>query len=277
MDDLPAERREAETGLCIEELAEARFPGTTGPGAAGLDPFFRMRVVTAAEGGDATVTAPLFLSLILLVLAFFIVLVSISQLDAERSARVIDSVAEVFAHDPQGPPDSDRAPSSEGAQRGDVVDGEDFEQSLKRLFATELALAEFASVVPGRVLEVTLKGDDLFYRQQARLRAAGSRMLDRLVTTVTLQPVSQRVEVAGLIGAQTSLEGDLPVTPSALAVRRAGALGAALVRSGLPRSQLSIGIRPDEEDSIVLVFSLVTAEGGLGMFPPLAGTGLGPR
>ena len=232
----------------------------------------RIAAVAAAEAGGPGVTASLFLSLILLVLAFFIVMVSISTPDADRSARVIDSVAGAFAYDPPGTPGSMPAPAFEGAQRGDVIDGEDFEQSLKGLFATELAFAEFKPVVPGRVLAVSLSGEELFYPRQARLRAAASRLLDRLVATVTLRPPGHRVEVASLIGSRTSMGGDLPVTPSALAVRRAGALGEALVRGGLPRRQLTVGLSPGEDNRIVLVFSLAAAEGGSVVAPAFAAT-----
>ncbi len=217
----------------------------------------------AADAGGPNATTSLFLSLLLLVLAFFIVMVSISSLDAKRSADVIGSVAGVFA------PDEPRTPGlvSEGAQRGDVVDGEDLEQSLKRLFATELAVAEFRSVVPGRVLEIEMAGDVFFHPEQARLRLTRARLLDRLIATVTLRPLGQHVDVQGLISTRTPHGSDLPTSPSSLAVRRAGAMGEALIRRGLPRSRLAVGFWSGERDRIVLVFSIVTAEGGIGLHP----------
>jgi flagellar motor protein MotB len=222
-----------------------------------------------ADAGGPDIMASLFLSLILLVLAFFIVMVSISRVDAERSAGVIGSVAGTFASDVP------RAPglASKGAQRGNVVDGEDLEQSLKRLFATELAVAEFRTVVPGRILEIEMAGEVLFHREEARIRLARSRLLDRLVATVTMRPLGQRVDVQGLVSTDTPRGSDLPTSPSALSVSRAGAVGQALIRRGLPRSRLAVGFSPGQNDRIVLVFSIVPAEGGQAPYPPLVSTG----
>lgn len=214
-----------------------------------------------ADAGGANATASLFLSLLLLVLAFFIVMVSISTLDAKRSADVIGSVAKAFA------PDVPRAPVAEGAQRGDVVDGEDLEQSLKGLFATELAVAEFRSVVPGRVLEIAMAADVLFHPEQSRLRLSRAPLLDRLVATVTLRPEGHMVDVQALVGTRTPHGSALPTSPSALAVRRAGAIGEALTGRGLPRSRLALGLQPGEDDRIVLIFTIIPARGGSGLDP----------
>jgi hypothetical protein len=235
-----------------------------------LSPF---RVRAVAEAGGPNITASLFLSLILLVLAFFIVMVSISSFDAERSATVIGSVAGAFSPDVAKSAD----PVSLGAQRGDVVDGEDFEQSLKRLFATELAIAEFRSVVPGRVLEIEMASEVLFHREQARLRLTRSRLLDRLVATVTMRPVGQRVDVQSLMCTRPSADGDLPTSPSALAVRRAGALGEALIGRGLPRSRLAVGAWPADRDCVVLVFTLAAAQDSSGSDPAALGAAPGVR
>ena len=230
---------------------------------------FSFPALPTADAGGPDITASLFLSLILLVLAFFIVMVSISRVDAERSTGVIESIAGAFASERSG-----SAP--EGAQRGNVVDGEDLEQSLKRLFATELAVAEFRAVVPGRILEIEMAGEVLFHRDEARIRLARSRLLDRLVATVTMRPPGQRVDVQGLVSTGTPEGSALPTSPSALSVRRAGAVGEALIRRGLPRSRLAVGFSSDRSDGIVLVFSIGSAEGGKTPYPPLASAGQDP-
>lgn len=227
---------------------------------------FPFPALPTADAGGPDTTASLFLSLILLVLAFFIVMVSISRVDAERSTGVIESFAGTFA---SGVP---RA-ASQGAQRGNVVDGEDLEQSLKRLFATELAIAEFRSVVPGRILEIEMAGEVLFHRDEARIRLARSRLLDRLVATVTMRPLGQRVDVQGLVSTGTPKGSDMPTSPSALSVKRAGAVGEALIRRGLPRSRLAVGFSAGQNDRIVLVFSIGSAEGGKAPYPPLISAG----
>jgi outer membrane protein OmpA-like peptidoglycan-associated protein len=256
----------SEGGVAVRAEAFHRACRSAGlrPGEAGLHPSSWFRAASDADAGGPNVTGSLFLSLILLVLAFFIVMVSISSFDAKRSADVIGSVAGAFASDFPRTPDL----VSKGAQRGDVVDGEDLEQSLKRLFATELAVAEFRSVIPGRLLEIEMAGDVLFHREQARLRLTRSRLLDRLVATVTMRPLGQRVDVQGLVSTGTPDANDLPTSPSALAVRRAGAIGEGLTGRGLPRSRLAVGFWPGDHDRIVLVFSLSSAEGGSRLYAP---------
>lgn len=252
-----------------DDIQEASRFEPRRPSAPRLGAGFPFRPV--ADTGGPNATASLFLSLLLLVLAFFIVMVSISTLDAKRSADVIGSVAKAFA------PDVLRAPVAEGAQRGDVVDGEDLEQSLKGLFATELAVAEFRSVVPGRVLEVAMAAAVLFHPEHSRLRLSRARLLDRLVATVTLRPEGQLVDVQTLISTRirTPHGSALPTSPSALAVRRAGALGEALTGRGLPRSRLALGLQPGEDDRIVLTFTIITARGGSGLGPVAAGAAPG--
>jgi outer membrane protein OmpA-like peptidoglycan-associated protein len=216
-----------------------------------------------ADAGGPDIMASLFLSLILLVLAFFIVMVSISRVDAGRSTGVIESVAGAFAQEGPGS-------VPQGAQRGNVVDGEDLEQSLKRLFATELAVAEFRSVVPGRTLEIEMASEVLFHREKARIRPARFRLLDRLVATVTMRPLGQRVDVQGWVSTGTPKGSALPTSPSALSIRRAGAMGEALVRRGLPRSHLAVGFSAGQNDRIVLVFSIAPTEGETAPYPPIA-------
>ncbi len=219
-------------------------------------PLFSFDGQCAADSGGPGMTASLFLSLILLVFAFFIVMVSLSNIDGQRSAGVIGSIAATFAPDVGAQVSS----AAQGAQRGDVVDGEDLEQSLKGLFATELALAEFAAVAPGQVLQFAIAGDVLFHRGEARLRAVRSRLLDRLVATATIRPPGQRVDVHALISSGAAARRMLPTIPSDLAVRRAGALGEAMVRRGLPRSQLAVGVWPETDDRVVFVFSIVAVD-----------------
>jgi flagellar motor protein MotB len=252
-----------------EELRPADILGLYGNPRASHDSgghALSFSALPTADAGGPDIMASLFLSLILLVLAFFIVMVSISRVDAGRSTGVIESVAGAFASD--GP-----RSAAQGAQRGNVVDGEDLEQSLKRLFATELAVAEFRSVVPGRTLEIEMASEVLFHREKARIRLARSRLLDRLVATVTMRPLGQRVDVQGLVRTDAPKGSALPTSPSTLSIRRAAAVGEALVRRGLPRSHLAVGFSAGRNDRIVLVFSIAPTEAEKAPDPPIAGAG----
>lgn len=113
----------------------------------------------------------------------------------------------------------------------------------------------------------------LFHGETARIRLTRSRLLDRLVAAVTMRPPGQRVDVQGLVSTGTPEGRALPTSPSALSIRRAGAMGEALVRRGLPRSHLAVGFSAGQYDRIVLVFSIAPMEGETAPYPPIASAG----
>ena len=73
---------------------------------------------------------PVFLGLFLLVLAFFILLVSISTFETVKSTAVMDSLSSTFTT--VLPPTSD--PTEFNAKDGDIIAGETFQQEITMLF-----------------------------------------------------------------------------------------------------------------------------------------------
>lgn len=214
----------------------------------------RVKRTAVAEAGCATEedpqsrTSTLYLSLMLLVLAFFIVLFSISAVDASKSVDVVGSVAATFVADAR-PVKAPHAPGGAGPvdrPRGDL------ERSLKTLFATELAVAEFRTTTPGQI-EIEMPADVLFHRGEARLRSARSDLLDGIVSAVTRGPARRTVEVTALIG---TAEAPLPISPSALALGQVAALGDGLVRRGLPPGRLALGLFPGNPERVLLAFTI---------------------
>lgn len=192
----------------------------------------------------------LFLSLMLMILAFFVVLVSISQIDAVRSVGVMGSVAETFAaSDSWG---AARKPS--GAARGDVVDGSDLEQSLRALFATELEMAPTSADLAGRVAALTFDAEALFIAGHATVREAAEPLLDRIAAATTDRPEGLGVQLDIVVGVMAAFPV-LGVDTDSLAVRRGSALAEALALRGLPRAWMAVGLRPGRTDQIVLAFA----------------------
>ncbi|TVR83002.1 MAG: hypothetical protein EA405_05470 [Rhodospirillales bacterium] len=223
-------------GLLIPETPDDLPPGTAP--LAGPAP--------AAGAGWAA----LFLSLMLLILAFFVVLVSISQIDAVRSVGVMGSVAEAFA---AAKTDGDTSPPA-GAARGDVVDGADLEQSLQALFATELAIAPTDADVAGRMATLTLAAEALFRPGRAEVRDRAGPLLDRIAAAMADRPAGLGVRLDIVVGTAVALAAATP-DPGSLAIRRATALAEDLVRRGVHRHWVTVGLQPGAGDRVVLGFA----------------------
>lgn len=223
----------------------------------------------AADSEGHVQTASLYLSLMLMVLAFFIALVSMSSLDAEKSAEVVGSVAATFIAEPAPRPDASVHPGNDDiASRGG-----DLGLVLRSLLAEDLALVEVATIASGRRYELRIVADVLFPPGDAEVRDARSSLLDKIVAAVTLGPPDRIVDVGVEVGTGSG-RGALPAAASDLVLARAAALGDALVRRGLPRERLALALHPEWGDSVRLAFVLQDAAGDGRDVP--SGAALGP-
>ncbi len=109
------------------------------------------------DGGDNTIT--LFLGLYLLVLAFFILLVTISTLEDVKSQVVMDSLSSTFTT--VLPPTTELTPFPK--EEGEVVAGQQFQERITGIFATSLQIAKVELVQPGRLMKITMPATSLFY------------------------------------------------------------------------------------------------------------------
>lgn len=87
----------------------------------------------------------LFLGLFLLVLAFFIMLVSISTLEETKTNQVMDSLTSAFSElvTPR------TEPTQFVSKHGDVLQPEAFQAELTDVFTTAVSIAKVDVVVPG--------------------------------------------------------------------------------------------------------------------------------
>ncbi|WP_051340815.1 hypothetical protein [Azospirillum halopraeferens] len=192
----------------------------------------------------------LYLSLFLLLLAFFIVLNAISVDNVHRARAVLKSVEQSFTIDPRllfgRDPVASRAGTVLAVQRLNT---------LGDLFATAVAVDKVEVVAPGRHLEVRLPADGLFLPGTARLRPDRAGLLDR-VAAALMQPLpGERIEAEFLV----ALSPDTPSQPPG-PVDRAGALARDLVERGAPASAIGIGIERGAPGTARFVFSIRSAE-----------------
>lgn len=150
---------------------------------------------------------PVFLGLFLLVLAFFIMLVSISTFETVKSSAVMDSLTSTFTT--VLPPTS--APTDFTAKDGDIIAGEAFQEQITTIFSTAIQVEKIDVVQPGRLLRLQLRANALFQQGEAAVREDQLPLLDRVVAALSNRPPGLRLDLEVIIGSNV-LEGHaLPV------------------------------------------------------------------
>lgn len=203
--------------------------------------------------GRAPDVVPLFLALFLLVLAFFIILVSISSFEDVKSRQVMDSLTSAFTS--VLPPVTD--PTEFSTKDGDVLAGERFQEQVTGLFSTAIQVSKVTIVQPGRTMRIAVPADTLFFEDEARFRPALTPLLDRVVATLSARPAGLRYEMEFVIGSEANGEdGEEPALPVAqtLETLRGGAFAREMSRRGVPPDSVAIGIMPGDPSQITIWF-----------------------
>jgi hypothetical protein len=194
-------------------------------------------------------TVFVFLSLFVLVLAFFIVLVSISTVEATKSKAVMQSLTSTFtATLPAGTERSDFT-----AKEGEILGGAAFQEKITGLFATAFQVARVEIVKPGRLMHVELPAGTLFADGEARVRSSAHPFIDRVVAALGARPPGLRFDMEFVIGAGRAPDRMLPVAQS-LEMARAGAFAREMLARGAPPASLSIGLQPGPADAVTMRF-----------------------
>ena len=205
-----------------------------------------------ARGGN---TIALFLALYLLILAFFILLVTISTREQVKSTAVMNSLTSTFAA--VLPPSTDLTAFI--AKEGDVIAGEVFQERVTGIFATVVRVAKVDVVLPGRLMRVTLPVEALFHSEEARVRDSHSDLLDRLVAAISSRPPGLRfdmefvVGVARGVGASGGTQSD-GRSARRLAMNRAGQFAREVEGRGAPPDSVSIALSTEHPADVVIWF-----------------------
>lgn len=220
----------------------------------------------AAQGGDTTLS--LFLALYLLVLAFFILLVSISSVEDVKTSAVRDSLTSTFAT--VLPTSADLTVFQ--AKEGEVMAGQRFQEEVTGIFATQLQIAKVEVVQPGKLMRVVFPSDSLFFAGEIRIREASVPLLDRIVASISSRPPGMRFDLQFVIGAKYALDNTLAIGET-LEMRRAGAFARELLSRGAPPDSISVGMEPGDPGEIVIWFHTLAEDEGRVSFEPAPGEG----
>lgn len=183
----------------------------------------------------------LVLSLYLLLLAFFVVLNSISNQETARAKAVTGSLNETFAAEGRASDKTARLISSQGNVLGDAA----FLSQVGKLIKTEFAFANVEDVVPGRLMAVTMPADSLFIPGREAIDPLHRPIIDRIAKALISPSQGVRYDVDILVG--KSISDDLVLGRSSL-------LASVFAGAGTPARSIAAGIEQDSPGQLRLLF-----------------------
>lgn len=194
----------------------------------------------SSSSGDASQL--LFLSLFLLLLAFFILLNSLATIEETRSRKVLTSVAATFRVVAASNDESQIVI----ADLGPVAEPERLLDTMKQLWVTSVSVQDVETLTPGRVMQITMLSNELFLGGEAELRRDRQALFENLARLLSVHSDGFAHEIELVHGRDG--------TDAALPARRAVALAQALVSRGAPDDAVSVGIREADPKSIRMRF-----------------------
>lgn len=190
-----------------------------------------------------------FLSLYLLLLAFFILLNTISQREQRRSQMAIGSVAATF----RAPLPTEVVDLTTSTGRGVLASADPFHRQIKKVFEDTLPIDAEKVISNGNVMRISVPADNVFHPNSESFRTEIATLLEGIADGVTKRDPGVRFEVEMVIESGSSvpaIEGDrLP-----LPLRRAGAFARRMRSAGVAAHSVIVGIGPGSSDDIQFSF-----------------------
>lgn len=200
-------------------------------------------------GKDGNSSVALFLALYLLLLAFFILLNTISTFEEVKTKQVKESLSSAFASI-LPPTTSQQSPT---AFDGPVIAAQEFQEEIGELFETNIKVVRIKVVQPGKQMEVTMIADQLFEVDSDKIRDQKRDFMRRLSKAMASAPDNLRYEVEMLMGVEAGPGGQLEVAQT-LEMRRGGAFARELRARGAPRDSVFVGVDPGGDPLAIRFF-----------------------
>lgn len=178
------------------------------------------------------------LSLKLLLLAFFILLSTMSSFEEERSRAVLDSVATTF----EGQVAALRSLDNPAAGLDELDGAPSLVDRLEALFRQSLPAVEVDESADGRVLRLEAPATSLFRAGAPRLAPGRDIFLERFARILGEDEVSERGYELHFLHSRPEVRGE---GASDLAIARGGVVARWLDERGVARERLSVGLWPD--------------------------------
>ena len=190
-----------------------------------------------------------FLSLYLLLLAFFILLNSLSQMEQDRTRAALGSIDATF----KSRIETALAWRPARSVPGSVSGTERLPARLKRPFEPVLPIGRFEVLQVGNLIRVTVPSDLIFVPGRSALRATRTRLMESIADGLSQRTAEGHYQVALQIGTKADLGS---AGEPELALARAGVFARDLRRRGVPARQIAIGLGPGDPDQLRLTFDI---------------------
>lgn len=196
----------------------------------------------------------LLLSLKLILLAFFILINSLSEFEARKTQNVLDSVNHTFKGKIVTPRDAADSPASLGVlPLPRSLTGE-----VGSLFESFVPDAKAKETNQATMLRVDMPVESLFRPGEDGIRPERKVLIRRLARALMKDPSGVlKYELAFLHGLPVGGRGD-----ASLAVRRADSVARYLVRQAVPPQVIAVGLEPALPDSVAFVLRMRTPSDG---------------
>jgi len=193
----------------------------------------------------------IFLSLFLLLLAFFILLNALATIEETKARKVLTSVATTFRSVVDSKTQAQILISDLGPtpQANEVLD------ALQQLWITSAPIAKVEKLTRGQIMELTLPVNELFLGGKAILRADREPLFDRTSLLLGLGSNGGATEVRVMLGV-TRDQGILSTPEGRLAVDRAGKIAAALVDHETPEDRVIVGVQESDPKKLRVQFEI---------------------
>lgn len=212
----------------------------------------RLGIKPASQTSSTIMAA---LSLYLIILAFFIMLTTISQREGSRTEGVLSSISASFNNYTQT-----TIIALDAADAGAGKESEPgFDVSIESLFESAFPLARIEIFQMLDRIEITLPLDSLFETGSATIQSRHSAVFDRVAEIMEYDTPGTIHEIEATLSWADAMDGDETLTIEItdrrlLAINRIGALARHLTARGVSAAAIAIGIEQRDLDGLRLLF-----------------------
>lgn len=187
----------------------------------------------------------LFLALYLLLLAFFILLNTISTFEEVKTREVQESLSSAFAAILPPTTSLQTVTSIEGP----VVAAEDMQEKLGHLFDTAIKVVRVEVIQPGKLMEVIMHVDQLFDPNSILIRERQADFMNQLAEVLAEDEGYASYEMEMVMGSELGSKGTIEIENN-LQIARAGSFARELINVGAPEDHVFVGIDPGADPFI---------------------------
>ncbi len=187
----------------------------------------------------------LFLALYLLLLAFFILLNTISTFEEVKTREVQESLSSAFAAILPPTTSLQTVTSIEGP----VVAAEDTQEKLGQLFDTAIKVVRVEVIQPGKLMEIIMHVDQLFDPNSILIRERQANFMEQLAEVLADEEGYASYDMEMVMGSQLGSKGTIEIDNN-LQIARAGSFARELIDVGAPQDHLYVGIDPGADPFI---------------------------